>query len=424
MPKRILITTLGSLGDIHPYMAIALGVQARGHRAVIATSEMYRAKIEAAGIGFHPVRPDISPGDTGLLKIVMEERKGGEYLLRRLIFPRVRESYEDLMSAVAGADLLITHVVTFAGPLVAEKTGLPWISTVLAPLSFFSYHDSPVLASALLKVREWSPAVNATINRIARYTTRSWGDRVQQLREEIGLPRGREPIFEALHSPQFVLALFSPILAAPQPDWPPQTRVTGFPFYDYQEHGAGMPTALCDFLDAGPPPIVFTLGSSAVMDAGQFYVESAKAARQLGTRAVLLIGKDERNLPATPLPDGVVAFEYAPYSSLFPRAAAVVHQGGVGTTSQALRAGRPMLVMPYAHDQPDNAARVKRLGVARIINRYKYTAARAAAELRQLLENQQYRSNAEAIGSRVRAEDGVGAACDVIEERLSRLTWP
>src|SRR5262249_1822099 len=195
-------------------------------------------------------------------------------------------------------------------------------------------------------------------------------------------------------------------------DWARQAVISGFPFYD-RDGRAGMPTELVHFLDAGPPPLVFTLGSSAVVDAGPFYEHSATAARRLGRRAVLLVGKNPRNQPAS-LPDGVVAFAYAPYSELFPRAAAVVHQGGIGTTAQAMRSGRPMLVMPYAHDQPDNAERVRRLGIARTIARHRYRPARAAAELRPLLDNPVYRQRAAEVGEQGRQEAGWGAAGDAL----------
>jgi UDP:flavonoid glycosyltransferase YjiC (YdhE family) len=192
-----------------------------------------------------------------------------------------------------------------------------------------------------------------------------------------------------------------------------QTRITGFPFYD-RDGAAGMPAELSRFLDAGPPPIVFTLGSSAVMDAGTFYHHSAEAAKLLGRRAVLLIGKNPRNRPSH-LPEEIAAFDYAPFSELFPRAAAIVHQGGVGTTGQAMRSGRPMLVMPYAHDQPDNAERVTRLGIARTIRRRQYTPAKVAKQLRILLDNQSYAVAAENVGKRMAGEDGVQAACDALE---------
>jgi UDP:flavonoid glycosyltransferase YjiC (YdhE family) len=218
------------------------------------------------------------------------------------------------------------------------------------------------------------------------------------------------------HSPSLVLALFSKRLADRQPDWPPQTVVTGFPFLE-QEGGSGLPAALARFLDAGPPPLVFTLGSSAVWDAGPFYQHSAAATQRLGRRAVLLVGRATGNRPAE-LPEGVVACDYAPFAELFPRAAAVVHQGGIGTTGRALQAGCPMLVMPFTHDQPDNAERVRRLGVARTIFRRRYTPARAAAELGSLLEEPAYARRASEVGEQVRQEDGVTAACDALEGLL------
>ncbi|HKQ53039.1 MAG TPA: nucleotide disphospho-sugar-binding domain-containing protein [Pyrinomonadaceae bacterium] len=176
-----------------------------------------------------------------------------------------------------------------------------------------------------------------------------------------------------------------------------------------------MAPELKNFLDDGPAPLVFTLGSSAVFVAEDFYRESALAAKRLGCRAVLLLG-DARNLPAEPLPAGVVAFEYAPYSQILPRAAAVVHQGGVGTTGQALRAGVPTLIVPFNHDQPDNAARVARLGVGRTLARKKYTAANVVRELERLLNDETYAERAAAVGEIVRGEDGARTAADEIEK--------
>jgi rhamnosyltransferase subunit B len=419
-PKNIVLATLGSLGDLHPTQALALGLQSRGHRVTIATQEMYRAKVEAEGARFHAMRPNIAADNREAIKTIMDAKKGPEYLLKELIFPQVRASYEDLMDAVSGADLLVTHPITCAGPIVAEKTGIAWVSTVLAPISFFSSYDPPVLAPApwLARLRPLGPGFHRALFALARRGVRPWSEPVRRLRAELGLPPGADPVFEGQHSPDLVLALFSKLLGARQPDWPPNTRVTGFLFYDRLEKGQGLAPELAQFLAAGAPPIVFTLGTSAVMDAGNFYVESVAAAKQLGRRAVLLVGLDLGNLPPGALPADVAAFDYAPFSELFPRAAAVVHQGGAGTTAQVLRAGRPMLVVPFAYDQPDNAARVERLGVARQVSRTKYSARRVASELRQLLEDGRYAAKADEIGRRIRSEDGVAAACDAIEERL------
>jgi UDP:flavonoid glycosyltransferase YjiC (YdhE family) len=421
--KRILLTTFGSFGDIHPYMALALELKSRGHSPVIATSEIYREKIDGAGIEFHSVRPDIQgpddPGTEELLRKIMDPQGGAEFLFTELIGPFLREAYEDLASAAIGADLLVTHVITFTGPLLAQKTGMPWVSTVLAPVSLWSAHD-PLVPPNMPWIAPFLRAAGVTVNRgvlgLVRRLTRPWMKPVDTLRNEIGLPPGRHPLFEGQHSPERVLALFSEVIGEKQPDWPAQTVVTGFPFYDKKDETPISPELL-RFLDAGPPPIVFTLGSSAVFIADDFFHQSIAAVKKMGQRAVLLIG-DSRNMPKEPLPESVVAFDYAPYGELLPRASVIVHQGGVGTTAQALRAGRPMLVMPYNHDQPDNASRIARLGVGRTLSRSRYEAPRVMAELTELLDNEKYRKRATEIGEKVRGENGAGKACDEIEKVL------
>jgi UDP:flavonoid glycosyltransferase YjiC (YdhE family) len=412
--RRIVLTTFGSLGDLHPYLAVALGLQERGHEAVIATSAYYRQKVEALGIGFRAVRPDHPAPETDpeLMRRIMDRRKGSEFVMREFMAV-LRESYEDTLAAAGGADLLVSHMLTFTTRLVAEKMGIPWASIVLQPLGLLSAYDPPVFPQILFlaKLRFLGPAFHRLLFRCGKRSIRSWFEPWHRLRAEVGLPTTSDsPLFEGERSSSLVLALFSKLLADKQPDWPPQTVITGFPFYD---GGGGLPAEVAGFLGEGPPPIVFTLGSSAVEVAGPFYEHSVAAAKRLGRRAVLLIGKEPRNRPGS-LPDGIVAFANAPYSELFPRAAVIVHAGGVGATGQAMRSGRPMLVMPYAHDQPDNAERVKRLGIARTIARRRYTPARAAAERRNLLDNPVYGQRASAVGEQVRQEDGVGKACDAL----------
>jgi UDP:flavonoid glycosyltransferase YjiC (YdhE family) len=232
----------------------------------------------------------------------------------------------------------------------------------------------------------------------------------------LGLPRGSNPLFDAKHSPDLVLAMFSTVLGQEQPDWPANTLITGFCFYDSDAGNAALPPHLEEFLAAGPAPLVFTLGSAAVLAAGRFYEYGARAAERLGMRAVLLIGPDVRNRPRHALPPSICVAEYAPYSALFSRASVVIHQGGVGTTAQCLRAGKPMLIMPYSHDQPDNARRMRRLKVARILQKSDFTPLRVAKKLRGLLEKPVYTRRAELIAMRIRREDGVATACDALEE--------
>ncbi len=411
-----MFTTLGSLGDLYPYLALASELQRRGHRAEILTSSQHRSRIERARVRFQQVAPDLDFTDKIFQARAMEERTGGRYMLRDVMLPPIRANYDNLLHAASGADLLVTHMLTYAGPLVAEKTGIPWVSTILAPLSFFSYRDSPVLAPRLRAVREKAPWLNALINRAARSTTQSWNAPVYRLRRELGLPQGREPIYEGQHSPSRVLAMFSPVLAQAQTDWPAQTQITGFPFWNEPPDAATPPAELEEFLAAGAAPVVFTLGSSAVRNPGRFYAESAKAARQLGVRAVMLDGEEGSGIR---IERDILRLPYAPHSYLFPRAFAIVHSGGIGTCAHAMRAGRPMLVAPFAYDQPDNAARLVRLGIARTIGSRSYTAARSVRELRKLLTNPLYQTNADRIAWIVKAEDGVGAACDALENCLS-----
>lgn len=427
MTKRIVLSTFGSFGDLHPFMAVALELLRRGHQPVIATSEFYRAKIEAEGLGFAPVRPDLPDPEREperaqkTIRRVMDARTGTQFLFEQLLNPHLRASYDDLLHAVENpdsqrADLLLTHALPLSGPIVAAKTGVLWASSVLAPLSFFSAYDlpTPPVRAYLGALRFLPPALLKPLIRRGKASVRYWVRPVIRLRRALGLKSGAHPLFEGQHSPRLTLALFSRVLGDTQPDWPRASRITGFCFYDKKD-SKPMPPELAQFLDEGEAPLVFTLGSSAAFDAGTFYQESARAAQLLKRRAVLLLG-DARNRPAL-LPPGVVAFDYAPFGELFGRAACVVHQGGVGTTGQTMRAGVPSLVMPFTHDQPDHAARLKRLGIGRTIRRERYSAQRAARELQTLMQPQ-YARRAKQIGARVRQENGPHLACDLLEELL------
>jgi UDP:flavonoid glycosyltransferase YjiC (YdhE family) len=236
------------------------------------------------------------------------------------------------------------------------------------------------------------------------------------LRRRIGLPAPNgHPMLEGTFSPYGTLAMFSPVFSPPQPDWPVRTRVCGFPFYDRAGPGVQLSPELAGFMTAGEPPIVFTLGSSAVFDAGNFYQESAAAAARLGRRAVLLVGTDPRYQPKISPNESLFIAGYAPYSQLLPHSAAIVHQGGIGTMAQSLRSGKPMLVVPFSHDQPDNAMRAERLGVARTLARKDYRADRAASALKALLEQREYSVKASKVAEAISTEDGVRAACDALE---------
>jgi rhamnosyltransferase subunit B len=371
-PARIVFTTWGSLGDLHPYLALGLELQRRGHDVVVATLEAWRAQVGEAGLACLPLRPDVpadDPNATELIRRLLDAGGGPEHLFKRVFAPQARATYDDTLAAVragGGADLLVTHQVPLTGPIVAQITGIRWVSCVLLPMGFLSAHDpaTPPQAPWLQPIAAAHPFLAGALNRVGRLVTRSWVEHAYRLRAELGLPPGGHPVFEGQHSPTLVLALFSPVFAQKQPDYPPQTLVTGFPFHDAGQQRPVSPE-LRRFLEAGEPPLVFTLGSSAVWIADDFYQVSAEAAQRLGRRALLLAGEGAAALRARGLRDTIGAFDYAPHSQVMPHASVNVHQGGVGTTGQALRAGRPMLVVPFGQDQPDNARRCVRLGVAR-----------------------------------------------------------
>jgi rhamnosyltransferase subunit B len=427
---KIVLSTFGSLGDLHPLLALAIELRNRGHEIVINSLEAYREKIAALGFEFYPLRPDLDPEkDRELAREIMDAKNGTEKLLREILIPNIRPMYEDLTKAVVGADLLISGEVVFPAASVVEKTGIKWVTTSLAPASFLSPNDPfvPPTAQWLKHFRFLGATFHGVMYSQVHRLVNSWLVPYREFRREIGLSEDHDPIFKGKFSKLLHLAMFSKVLGKPQPDWHSPTLQTGFCFYDGQNDLGKMPEKLTEFLENGEPPIVFTLGSAAVMDARDFFEESAKAAKMLNRRAVLLYGifnevpkimengkwKMENEASGQPQ---IVAFDYAPYSQIFPKAACVVHQGGVGTTAQVLRAGVPALIMPYSHDQPDNAARCVRLGTARTISRDRYKAGNAAKELRELLSDLSYKAKALQASVVVNAEYGTKIACDAIEK--------
>ena len=415
---KIVLATIGSLGDLHPMIALGMELKARRHEVIIAAMEYYREKIEMIGLGFAPMAPHIEPGDEQLAKDLMDTNKGSEIVIRRLVLPNLRPMYDDLLSAVADADLLIAGEIVYAAPSVVEKTGIKWASTSVSPIVLFSAYDPPVPPPAVWfeNFRFLGPSFHRALFKVISLPMRTWLEPYRTFRRDLGLEEDRNPIMRDKFSSDLHLVMFSRVLGAPQPDWPAASVQTGFCFYDGQNDDGQMPKDLEDFLASGDPPIVFTLGSAAVMDARDFFDESAKAAAKLRQRAVLLYGRE--NPPPKGLSDSIVGYEYAPYSRVFPRAACVVHQGGVGTTGQVLRAGVPHLIMPYGHDQPDNAARCRRAGVGEMISRDSYNAESADEMLRKILSNSEYLANAKRFAAIVNSEGGSTTACDAIEHVL------
>jgi len=425
--RRVILATFGSDGDVNPFLAIGERLKALGLTPVLATREAYRAAALARGLDFHPLRPDMSDlAQAGLdeqtaVRGLTHPATGLRFLFKRMVLPFLHMTFEDLNAVVRAGDLLVHHQLLLAAPIVADHRRLRRLTAVLQPFSLMSPLDPPVLGmipwlDALRPVLP--PWVYRRVFKTMAQVSAGWFAPVGALRESLGLARGpANPTFNGQMTDQGGLALYSPAFAPLPADAPPGLVQTGFPVLT-PASDAGLDPALEAFLAAGPAPIVFTLGTTAVLDPGAFYRVSLAAAERLGRRAVLQVGERGREgLPAD-LPPSAFAVSYAPHALLLPRALAVVHQGGIGTSAQALRAGRPQLVVPFLGDQPDNAARLSRLGVARRLTRERYNAASAAKALDALITAPAYAQKAETLRLTLADEDGAAAAAAEIARRV------
>ncbi len=409
---RIIMLPVGSAGDVHPHVAIGLELERRGHDVAVLTSAWFEPLLSRVGLPLIPVgtvndyhraleHPDLWRAHRALGVI-------GEAIRRH-----VPEAARVLRELAGGEPpLLVAHGLAFGARVVHEALGLPLVTLHLQPAGFVSAHETAVPHVWLRSINRWPPPVKRLLVAAGdRLTDRALTPVVNDLCAEFGLPPVRNVVREWWHSPRRVIGLFPDWYAAMQPDWPPQTRLTGFPLYDGGD-ATPLPPELDAWLDAGDPPVIFAPGT-ANRQARRFFRAGADACRRLGRRG-LLLSRFAEQIPE-PLPPGVRHAGYAPFGNLLPRAAAIAHHGGIGTAAQALRAGCPQLVMPMAFDQPDNAVRLARLGVARYLRPAAFTGRAAARELDALLGSADTRRACRAVAQRFRGTDPVAQTCDLIE---------
>jgi UDP:flavonoid glycosyltransferase YjiC (YdhE family) len=431
LKRQVVLATVGSLGDLHPFIALGQALRAHGVRVTVACAAEYQSKVEKAGLEFRPVRPSfddmqrtLGMDRTQLTRALLART---DFLFRRLIIPHLRAAYDDSMTALQGADLVLSSSLAFGARMAAERRGIPWIGIVLQPMLFLSAYDPPVMPnaewiSALL--RRLGPTPTAGVLRLMKFLVGRLLAPVHALRREIGLaPTHRNPLFDGQFTTAGAIGLYSALLGAVRPDYPQPAAVVGFAFFDSDDGAAAaLEPALSAFLDAGSAPLVFTLGSLIVNSPGSFYRESQAAARALGRRAVLLVGEHATADTAELRSADVYVCAYAPHSLLFPRAEVIVHQGGVGTLAQALRGGRPQLIVPFFADQWDNAARAVNLGVARSMAPARYHAGSAAADLAALMSGAAYVSRAAQVRAHLAGEHGAARAALIVLNQLESYT--
>lgn len=395
---KALLVPLGSAGDVHPFVGLGKILRARGHEATVITNEHFGPLVRREGLDFVPL------GTEEEFLAVLDDpdlwhsTRGFRTVLSR-IDAHMRPSFERIAERfVPGETVVISSMLGFGPRLAHEALGVPFVSLHLQP-SVLRSIDEPPVYPGIGDLKRWPRGVRrgafwlmdaAVIDRIL-------GPPVNRFRAELGLAPLRRLFDRWIHSPQRVIGLFPDWLSPPQADWPPNVLLTGFPLYDESTVREPDP-AVAAFLADGEPPIVVTPGS-AMKQGRAFFAEAIAAIPRVGRRGLLLTRFPDQ-LPHH-LPDGIIHQDYIPFSRVLPHAAALVHHGGIGTTAQALAAGIPQLVVPMAHDQFDNAARLVRLGVARSVPLKRFRAAPAADALRDLITSQPTAARCRELANRV-----------------------
>jgi UDP:flavonoid glycosyltransferase YjiC (YdhE family) len=420
---KILILTLGSRGDVQPYVALGAGLRSAGHAVTLTTLESFAPMAAEQGLGFHPLRGELlelmqAPAGKAALA-----GKGNPLALLRQVMPMYRAMLEEEWAAAAGAELVIYHPKALGGHSIAEKLGIPGILALPLPL----YSPTAAFPSPILPFASLGPALNrlshgAAVG-LASASVRGVLNRWRK--EALGLPPARDELM-LRGRPVLRLYGYSPAVLPPPADWDGNSVATGYWFLD-RPAGWEPPQPLAAFLRAGPPPVYVGFGSMPAQDAERLTATVLAALERAGQRGVLATGWG--GLAAADLPPHVYLLDAAPHDWLFPQMAAVVHHGGAGTTGAGLRAGAPTVICPFFGDQPFWGRRVAALGVGPApIPQRQLSAERLGDAIRTAATDGAMRERAAALGARISGEDGVARAVALIEAQVGEgqaagATW-
>jgi len=409
---KILLIAIGSSGDVHPLIGIGVALRRRGHDVTVVASVHFEQQVKRASLGFIGVGTEEEyeaiTSDPALMRPIHGTRRVIEYCCVRTI----REVY-DIVAAEyePGRTVVISCALAVGARIAQEHLGVPLITTILQPMMFRSAYETARY--------DWLPLADR-IPRFARRLAFRAGDlyadaiaapATNAFRKELGLPPVRRLFHHWWMSPQKVIGLFPEWYGPIQPDWPANTTLTGFPLYDGGDT-TRLPEPARAFFEKGDPPIVFTPGT-AMRFGKRFFAAAAEACTILGRRGVLLSRFTEQ-IPVR-LPDGVVHYDYLPLGSVLQQSAAMVHHGGMGTLAQTMRAGIPHLVMPMSIDQPDNAMRLRRLGVAASLSPRRFVAKSVADKLDHLLSSRSVSEACRCVARRFEHHDPRAETCEAIE---------
>ena len=407
--KTILLCTIGSAGDVNPFIAIGKHLRKRGFRVVLVTSQYFETQAHSAGLEFFGLG---TPED--YQSIIQDPDlwsldKGFKVFADRVVFPIMEPAYEIIAGFDPSQTILVAQGQFFAAHIAHEKLGFPFITIHLSPAAFRSVHEFPLLPFSLppFAIRGLFTLIDALV------LDKLFAPNINRFRQKLNLPPVNKVFGGWMHSSQKNIGLFPDWFAQPQPDWPPQTQLTSFVYYDKQKGSEDIPDDLNKFLSAGSPPIIFTPGT-AMKHGNQFFRDCIEACQLLGQRGILLTSYPEQ-LPDN-LPPNVQYFSYLPFSKILPRALALVHHGGIGTTAQAIAAGIPQVIRPMAHDQPDTAARVEKLGIGVSLSPNKFHARSLAGKTKILTTSQAVLDRCKAYAERIHPDQSINETCTIIEK--------
>jgi len=361
----------------------------------LGTIPEYEAMLRLAGL-FHPLRSATTLG--------------------ALVYQSMPKEYDAIFAHhEPGSTVLVASGAMFGARIAQEVLGIPLITIILQPVLLRSVHDPPVL-SALPRIPRWLPlaARRALFRIVDAAADRAFhASGVNAFRSKFGLSKVKKLLKDWWLSPSRTVGLFPEWYGPPMEDWPTQLRLTSFPLYDERKDGEELTDVIASDLKQNGPPIVVTPGSGMIQ--GHWFFETMmESCLRLNRRAFFLTRYREQ-LPRK-LPALVQCMDYVPFSQLLPHAAALVHPGGIGSASQAMAAGIPQLVVPLVNDQPDNARRIKRLGIGDWVSRRNFRAKTVSEKLADLLRSQPVADACRMTAEKLRPRDGIANAVALIEE--------
>jgi sterol 3beta-glucosyltransferase len=414
---RALLLTVGSQGDVQPFVALANRLRSEGHEAVLAAPAIYQGLAATCDVPFVPLPLDMNEvgravaGKHGLEHVLAFTRAMGQRV--KTVLPAVTAAARD------GADIVVHHPVLPIGQHLAEMLGVP---AVVAPPMPALVPTAEFLSPAWPYGVRLPKMVNRPSYRAARYLTGAWCRRdIDSWRRDtlaLGLRSGRHDPLSPLSAQDPVPALhsFSAHVVARPADWPVTAQITGYWFLGGTSDWSP-PRRLAEFIDAGEPPVYIGFGSMPVDDPAKLAAAIIAAVQQTGLRAIVSsLSPELRRL----LPQGsqrkIMMIRQAPHDWLFPRMAAIVHHGGAGTTGAAVMAGRPQVIWPFGIDQHFWSGRMTSLGVAApALPVRALTGASLAQSLDRATNDQLISDLAAELGHWVQAEDGTGCAVAHLE---------